>query len=152
MKDIFIASLISGGLGVLGTLFVQTIIQGKSKKNAIEIMDKQTTINKEISKDNNHSQAVAKLKAAFAPALGVHSLHQSTSPDKTVDTMLRDELPKQDAAIREFRDFVPEGDRAGYDKAWNNYKTGPHGPMFGYYTGDENLFKKRINAVLDFAK
>lgn len=68
--------------------------------------------------------ACAKLRTAFAPALGQIYLAQNHGDHDrpSIEAYVKSNLPSHASAIEEFRPFVAGSDRSAYQEAWEHYR------------------------------
>jgi len=117
-------------------------------------------LTKKLEVFKEHRAACAKLRAAFAPALGQIYLAQSHADHDrpSVEDFIRTSLLPHAAAIEEFRPFVTSRDHAGYQEAWENYLEFANNNALStaedWTTGSAlgTALKQRIDGVLYFSK
>ncbi len=113
-------SWVAGGFGIAGTLLGALV----TYRLSIRLTEIQANHSIALSDRNSKSAACAKLRAAFATALGMIYIarHHGTHDRPNVANYLRDNLLTVAAAIEEFRPFVPEGERTAFQEAWEEYR------------------------------
>lgn len=120
-----------------------------------------------LERDKERRAACAKLRAAFAPALAMIYLARHHGPDDPPDDVMfiQNELPKQAAAVEEFRAFVSNNDQVTYQTAWENYREEARRNAFGragreWALGEEEkrevpsgeIVEEKICSLLNFAE
>lgn len=149
--------LIAGGFTVLGALISALV----AHRLALKLTDVQADNALALDKNRFEREAVAKLRAAFAPALAIIYLarHHGTHDVPNVDAFVKKELLNHASAIEEFRPFVSLCKRAAYQEAWEEYRkiarqdqfaTG--GEEWGVNAEPGEFLEKKINAILTFAR
>lgn len=104
--------------------------------------------------------ASAKLRAAFAPALGQIYLAQNHGDHDrpSIEAFVKGNLLAHASAIEEFRPFVTGDDGAAYQEAWESYRKFANDSVIStaedWTTGlpQGHALEQRINEVLSFAK
>lgn len=113
-----------------------------------------------ISTRSINAAACAKLRAAFAPALGQIYLAQNHGDHDrpSIEAFVKSNLLTHASAVEEFRPFVTGPDRAAYQTAWESYRKFANDSISS--TAEDwttklpegSALEQRINEVLSFAK
>ena len=145
---------LTGGFGIAGTLlgviFTYHLARQLADANAAHAARQAET--------NALRNARAKLRAAFAPALGqIYLAQKHGDHDRpSIEDFVKNNLLVHASAIEEFRPFVTGGD-AAYQETWESYRQFANEPMLAYVEDQiEKLqsgssLKQRIEAILVFA-
>lgn len=148
---------IAGGFTVLGALISALV----AHRLALKLTDVQAANALALDKNRFEREAVAKLRAAFAPALAIIYLarHHGTHDVPNVDAFVKKELLNHASAIEEFRPFVSLCQRTGYQAAWEEYrKTARQDPFetagqeWGANAETGKILEEKIHAILAFAQ
>ena len=117
-----------------------------------------------VHKQNAYRFASVKFRAAVLDALsGLYPLPSSWPNDTlAIEPMLRAIFPRLQAAIAEFRPFVPWYCRRAFDRAWLRYRSATereidyqcylHYIPFHGNPDPEQTLKNNVDALLSFAK
>ena len=113
-----------------------------------------------LAERNSFIAARAKLRAAFAPALGqIYLAQKHGDHDRpSIEDFVKNNLLAHASAIEEFRPFVASSKSAAYQGAWEDYRKHAHDPHAA--TAEDwmtdlsggSALEKRIYAILLFTK
>lgn len=120
----------------------------------------------QLDESKERRAAGARLRAAFAPALGIIDLarHQATASEiphdvPVVGDIIKKFLPDHAAAIEVFRPFIGDNDRTEYQEAWKQYRKTVRQPNSAidseHWATNAPMWsdiENKINAILVFAK
>ena len=105
--------------------------------------------------------AAARFRAAFAPTQAFVYIAQKhgTHDRPDVDAHVKGSLLMQGAAIEEFRPFVGAADSAGYQKAWELYRSAAAsniwdraGREWGEELQEDQLLEKCVAEIVRYAE
>jgi hypothetical protein len=114
-----------------------------------------------IAYRNAHAVAVAKLRAAFSPALSMIYVarHHGTHDKPPVDESIKNWLLDHGAAVEEFRPFVPDSKRIAYQAAWEKYRQKAAqcpfvttGEEWDWAASEGEIIESNINAILSYTE
>ena len=105
------------------------------------------------------SAASAFRTTVFSQLEGLYPLASVWPSD--IDAFLRQRFPRLQAAVIEFRHFLPWWERRAFDSAWLRFHNAyerkgeqcyHHYMAFGSTTDPEGIFKRNVDVLLSFAK
>jgi hypothetical protein len=135
-------TIVLGCSGIVGTL--------------LGILLSYLNVNRNINRQTLQN-ARSDFRAVFSNTLARYNLTDGTA---MIEIMLKEEIPKQAAAIERFRHFIKTKDREAYQKTWEDYyrfddslsDRDLHFIEYSAYEDRKEVFKKRIETILKFAK
>ena len=128
---------------------------------ALHLIEKQHDLSKQLADREALRLAAARFRAAFAPTQAFIYIAQKrgTHDRPDVDAHVKTSLLSQGSAVEEFRPFVKPADLAGYQVAWEEYRSAVATDIFsrageewGSELKEDQLLETRVAAIVRYAE